>query len=85
MPAYHFAVIVSAPSMSHEEILNATDALGDAGCTDASIRGHCEGMELLFHRRATSLQAAITSAITAVESSGYRVVRVELERQSIPI
>src|SRR2546426_270983 len=37
MPAFRFAVIVQAAPMSHEEILDATDALGEAGCTDASI------------------------------------------------
>jgi len=85
MPDYRFSVIVATEPMDHEEILNATDALGEAGCTDASIRGHAEGMELLFERSARSLQAAITSAITDVESAGFRVVRVELEREAIPI
>jgi hypothetical protein len=85
MPEYRFAVIVGAAPMSHEEILDATDALGEAGCTDASNRGHVEGMELLFERGADSLQAAISSAITAIEGAGYRVLRVELEREAIPI
>jgi len=85
MPDFRFALIVAAPRMSHEEILDATDALGEAGCTDASIRGHAEGMELLFARRARSLQAAISSAIADVESTSYRVVRVEMEREAIPM
>ena len=85
MPDFRFALIVAAPPMSHEEILNATDALGEAGCTDASIRGHAEGMELLFSRAARSLQAAISSAIADVESASFRVVRVEMEREAIPI
>src|SRR6266436_5535035 len=50
MPEFHFALIVASSPMSHEDILAATDALGEAGCTDASIRGHAEGMELLFAR-----------------------------------
>jgi hypothetical protein len=57
--------------------------LGNAGCTDASIRGHADGIELLFERAADSLQAAISSAITDVELAGYRVSKVELERESI--
>jgi hypothetical protein len=61
-----------------------TDALGNAGCTDASIRGHVDGMELLFERAAESLQAAISSAIADVERAGYRVSKVELEREAIP-
>jgi hypothetical protein len=85
MPDYRFSLIVATPPLSDEEILDATDALGEAGCTDASLRGHAQGMELLFERTADSLQAAISSAIAAVESSGYRVVRVEMEREAIPL
>ena len=85
MFAFRFALIVAVPPMSHEAILDATDALGEAGCTDASIRGHAEGMELLFARTARSLQAAITSAIATVEGAGFRVVRVEMEREAIPL
>jgi len=70
--------------MTHDETLDATDALGNAGCTDASIRGHVDGMELLFERSSESLQAAISSAIRDVESAGYRVSKIELEREAIP-
>jgi hypothetical protein len=80
---YRFSVIVPGPVMTHDEILDATDAFGDAGCTDASICGHAEGMELLFDRSADSLQAAISSAIRDVEGAGFRVSRVELEREAI--
>ncbi len=85
MADYRFSVIVAAAPLSHEEILDATDALGDAGCTDASIRGHAEGMELLFERCAKSLEAAMASAIANVESAGFRVLRVEMEREAIPV
>ena len=43
---------------------DATEALGESGCTDASIRGHVDGMELMFERESDSLQLAITSAIS---------------------
>jgi hypothetical protein len=69
--------------MTHEEILYAADALGHAGCTDASIRGHATGIELLFERIAHSLQAAISSAISDVERAGYRVSKVEMQRESL--
>ena len=72
-------MVAMAPE-TQEAILEAADALGDAGCTDASIRGHVDGMELLFERTADSLQRAIVSAIADVERAGYRVSRVELER-----
>ena len=84
MTQYRFSVIVQASPMTHEQILDATDALGDAGCTDASIRGHADGMELLFERAADSLQGAISSAIADVESIGYRVSRVEMARECVP-
>ena len=85
MPDFRFAVIVSSSTMSQHDILDATDALGEAGCTDASLRGHVEGMELLFARSARSLEAAIRSAIADVESAGFRVLRVEMEREAIPL
>jgi hypothetical protein len=84
MPEYRFSLIVPSGKLTHEEILEATDALGEAGCTDASIRGHVSGMELQFDREAASLQDAITSAITAVEGVGFQVAKVELEREAIP-
>ena len=85
MSNYRFAVIVAASPMTQQEILDVADALGNTGCTDASLRGHVDGMELLFERSADSLQAAISSAITDVERAGFRVSKVELERESIPV
>jgi hypothetical protein len=85
MSDYRFSVIVPASPLTHDEILDATDAFGDAGCTDASIRGHADGIELLFERKADSLQAAISSAISDVEGAGYRVSKVEMEREAIPV
>jgi hypothetical protein len=84
MREYQFSLVVPTSPMSHEDILDVTDALGDAGCSDASIRGHVDGMELLFDRKATSLQKAISSAIAEVENAGYRVARVEMEREAVP-
>ncbi len=85
MSSYRFSVIIVAEAMGHDEVLDATDALGNAGCCDASLRGHSDGMELLFERMADSLQAAISSAIADVERAGYRVSRVEMEREAIPV
>ncbi len=84
MPSYDFALILAADKMTNEEILDATDKLGEAGCTDASLCGHTEGMELQFTRSGRSLQAAITSAVGDVEGAGFRVIRVEMERAAIP-
>jgi len=80
---YCFSVIVTTSRLTHEEILDATDALATAGCTDASIRGHREGIELMFDRAEVSLQAAMASAISDVEKAGYRVSRVEMAREAV--
>lgn len=85
MPSYHFELIIAAGKMSHTNILDAADALGDAGCTDGSLCGHPEGMELQFTRSARSLQAAITSAISNVESAGFRVLRAKMQREAIAL
>jgi hypothetical protein len=85
MREYQFALIVAASPKNEEEILDVTDALGEAGCTDASIRGHSEGMEVIFDRTALSLQAAFSSAIAAVEQAGFRVVRLEMDREAISL
>jgi hypothetical protein len=83
MSAFRFSIIISAPQMTHGEILDATDALAGAGCDDASIGGHDEGMELLFERTAESLQSALCSAVNDVEQAGYVVARIELQREAI--
>ena len=85
MTAYQFSVIIPTVPMTPEEILDITDVLGDAGCTDASIRGHANGIELLFERTAESLQAAISSAISDVERAGYRVSKIEMEREALSV
>jgi hypothetical protein len=85
MTAYQFSVIIPTMLMTPDAILDATDALGNTGCTDASIRGHADGIELLFERTAESLQAAISSAISDVERAGYHVSKVEMDREAIPV
>ena len=84
MPSYDFSVIIAAGKMTHEKILDATDALGEAGCTDGTLCGHADGLEMQFTRSARSLQSAIASAIEDVERAGFRVLRVEMEREAIP-
>jgi hypothetical protein len=81
---YRFSLIIATSPLSHDEILDVTDALGGAGCTDASIRGHSQGMELIFDRTSDSLQAAIASAIADVERAGCRVAKIEMEPEAIP-
>lgn len=83
MTEFRFSLIVPVHLVSHEEILDAADKLAEFGCLHASVRGHSDGMELIFERKSDSLQSAISSAINDVEHAGQRVVRVEMEREAI--
>jgi hypothetical protein len=83
MSEYSFSLILLVESMTQDEILATADALAESGCGDASIRGHRDGVEVIFHRSAQSLQAAISSAVSDVESAGYQVGKIELEREAI--
>lgn len=85
MADYRFSVIIPSGEITLDDILDAADALAGKGCTDASLRGHEHGMELLFQRNADSLQTAIASAISDVERAGFRVSKVELEREAIEV
>ena|ERR1017187_6301759 len=85
MSSYDFSVIISSGKLSDEEFLDAADALGEAGCLDGSLGTHAEGMEMEFTRSGRSLQAAIASAIKNIEKAGFRVLRVEMEREAIQI
>lgn len=85
MSEFRFSIIVAGTPASDEDILDIADALAAAGCGDASVRGHIQGMELLFEREGTSLQDAIRSAIADVERTGQRVTKVELDREAISV
>jgi hypothetical protein len=82
---HRFSVIVSDNPKSEQEMLDLADALGNEGCLDASVGGHEEGVELIFNREAVSFDKAIKSAVTEVESAGFRVKRVELAREAISL
>lgn len=83
MQTYDFTLILSGiPELTNE----VCDALFEAGCDDA-VLGQREGVVFLdFGREADSAQAAVQSAITAVESAGIgaRVVRVESDDDTYP-
>lgn len=83
MTEYQFRLILSGPfagQLSDEELLDVTDALGEAGCDDCSISVHGQGLELEFDRVHHSLQEAIASAIHDVERAGYAVESIQMDR-----
>jgi hypothetical protein len=86
MTEYQFRLILSGPFtglLSDEELLDATDALGEAGCDDCSVSVRGRGLELEFDRVHQSLQEAIASAINDVEKAGYVVESIEMDRDAV--
>ena len=86
MTEYQFRLILSGPfpgQLSDEELLDATDALGKAGCDDCSISVHGRGLELEFDRVHQSLEEAIASAIHDVERAGYAVESIRMDRDAV--
>lgn len=85
MTEYHFRLLVGPlkEPISDEDLLDATDALGDAGCDDCSISVHGSGLELEFDRADQSLQDAIASAIRDVENAGYVVESIQMDRDAV--
>ena len=86
MSEYRFTLFVSGPftaQLSDEELLDATDVLGHAGCDDCSISVHGRGLELEFDRMRQSLQEAIASAIHDVERVGYVVESIQMDRDAV--
>lgn len=86
MSEYRFRLILRGPfseKLTDEELLTATDALGEAGCDDASISVHAAGLELEFDRSHRSMQKAIASAVQDVERAGFQVASIELDRDAV--
>lgn len=57
------------------------DALYEAGCDDATFATDAGGVYAVFHRRASTPEQAVLSAIRSVEGAGgsVRVVRVAVD------
>lgn len=88
MTEYRFRLIVrnatsKSAAVTNQELLDVTDALGDAGCDDATVSVHADGFELDFERESSSLQDAIASAVGDVERAGFDVVSIQMDRESV--
>lgn len=86
MTEYHFRLTVVGPwttPLSDEQLLDATDALGRAGCDDCSVSVRDQSLELEFDRLHESLQEAIVSAIHDVERAGFVVESIEMDRDAV--
>ncbi len=81
MTKYEFSLILEGSLELTEETANKLFA---SGCDDGSP-STCDGIfSIDFHRKATSLEEAIRSAIANVESAGYEVQRAEIEAKDVP-
>lgn len=80
MHKYEFRLVLKGSIELTEDI---ADKLFECGCDDGTP-GACGGVfSVDFHRQATSLEAAINSAIKNVESAGCDVERVEIQAESL--
>ncbi|MDB4767005.1 hypothetical protein OAG71_04890 [bacterium] len=83
MIEYRFQVVVRQQADSEQEILNLADKLAEAGCDDAHLAGHREGIEVVFDRQAKSRDEAMRTAVNQIEACGLAVARIELDREAI--
>jgi hypothetical protein len=77
---YEFSLILTAAEVTEEE----ADKLYEAGCDDGSIVSRGEVTMVQFDREASTLDEALASAIRDVESAGFQVSRVEIDRHEVP-
>lgn len=77
---YEFSLVLTASDITDEE----ADKLYEAGCDDGSILNRGAVTIVQFDRDASTLDAALASAIRDVEGAGFQVARVEIERHEVP-
>jgi hypothetical protein len=82
---HHFTIIIDRTAFGEQQMLEFADSLADAGCLDAAVGGHAEGMEAIFARDGASLVVAIESAVQQIERAGFIVKRIEVPRDSLKL
>ena len=79
MKIYEFDIVLKDVSELTDE---QADLLFEAGCDDGTPTA-CDGLAWIhFHREAVSLEEAIRSAVAQVQSSGFKISKVELDVES---
>ena len=76
MKTYEFDVILKGVSEADDE---PADALFNAGCDDGTLASRDGVAWIHFDREAASLEEAIRSAVSQVQSAGLTVSKVELD------
>ena len=80
MNTYEFTLILTETLTLTDDI---ADTLFEAGCEDGTP-GTCNGVfSIDFHREATSLEIAISSAIRDVNAAGHQVDRAEIAADAL--
>jgi hypothetical protein len=77
---YEFDVILKGIEELTDE---HADALFDAGCDDGTLASRDGITWIHFDRQSPSLEAAIRSAVSQVQSTGHAVLKVELDVASV--
>jgi len=84
MDVYEFCVVLDMPVPKDDEMMDIADAMGEVDATDGTVRGCAGGVEIIFDRQAKSLDQAVASAVRDVEKAGYKVLRIEMDREAVP-
>ncbi len=82
MNKYDFTLVLKGAPELTDDLANR---LFEAGCDDGSPGMCCGTTSINFHRVADSLENALRSAITDVNSAGCTVERVEIEAGNIMV
>jgi hypothetical protein len=81
MNKYEFTLILKGSPVLSEEF---ADQLFAAGCDDGTPGTSGGVFSIDFHREAYSLEAAISSAVANVRTTGHEVERVEIAAGDLP-
>ena len=84
MSDYRFSVIIPMHVMTHERNSRRYGCTWQCRMYRCVHPRACGRHGVAVRRTADSLQAAMSSAISDVEQAGFRVSKVELEREAIP-
>ena len=80
MKTYEFTVVLAGVDVMTDDMAND---LYEAGCSDGSPFSGDGIAAIGFDREAVSLEVAIKSAITDIETAGLTVARVEIGSEEI--
>jgi hypothetical protein len=81
MTKYEFTLILrDSPELTED----VADRLFAAGCDDGTPGTCCGVFSIDFHRVGSSLEQAISSAVSNVRSAGFETERVEIKAEAVP-